>query len=172
MYNTNAATLFAKENGLQEEQIAAALKDFTAAFGRQEKVSYYGKNIQLFLSKNPTSFNQSLRTIQELGAKHLLLVLNDRAPDGRDVSWIWDTDIEDYTKSIQKLYVSGDRVYDMALRLKYAEIPENMIQTYEKLEEAIIDAVTQTPKDETLFILPTYSAMLETRKIIIGRKIL
>lgn len=172
MYNTNAATLFAKEKGFSDEQIEKALQTFTAAFGRQEVVKYYGKQVQLFLSKNPTSFNQSLRTIQELGAKHLLLVLNDRAPDGTDVSWIWDTDIEDYTKTIDKLFVSGDRVYDMALRLKYAAIPQEKYQTYEKLEDAINEAITQIPHDQTLFILPTYSAMLETRKIITGRKIL
>lgn len=172
MYNTNAAVLFTKEKGISEKQTEQALKDFSPAFGRQEEITYYGKHIQLFLSKNPTSFNQSLRTIQELKAKYLLIVLNDRTPDGKDVSWIWDADIEDYTKSLHKLFVSGDRVYDMAVRLKYADIPKEEIQTYKKLEEAINDAVMHVPKDETLFILPTYSAMLETRKIITGKKIL
>jgi UDP-N-acetylmuramyl tripeptide synthase len=172
MYNTHAAVLFVKEQGFSQKQIEQGLKDFTAAFGRQEVVTYYGKNIQLFLSKNPTSFNQSIRTIKELGAKYLLLVLNDQTPDGKDVSWIWDADMEDYTASLEKLYVSGDRVYDMALRLKYAAVSKNNMTTYEKLDEAIHDAVMQMPKTETLFILPTYSAMLETRKIITGKKIL
>jgi UDP-N-acetylmuramyl tripeptide synthase len=171
-YNTHAAVLFLKEKGFSQKQIEQAFVGFTAAFGRQEVVRYYGKNIQLFLSKNPTSFNQSLRTIQDLKAKYLLIVLNDRTPDGKDVSWIWDVDMEDYTKSLQKVYVSGDRVYDMALRLKYAQVSKEKMNTYEKLEEAIQDAVIATPKEDTLFILPTYSAMLETRKIITGKKIL
>jgi hypothetical protein len=60
----------------------------------------------------------------------------------------------------------------MALRLKYAQVSKEKMNTYEKLEEAIQDAVIATPKEDTLFILPTYSAMLETRKIITGKKIL
>lgn len=170
IYNTNAAVLFAKEAGLSQKHTSAALQDFTAAFGRQEMLTYYGKKIQLFLSKNPTSLNQSLRTITELGAKYLLLVLNDRTPDGRDVSWIWDVDFEDYIKPDMHVFISGDRCYDMALRIKYAD--SSKFQIEESLKNAIDEAVMQTPKNETLFVLPTYSAMLEIREILTGRKIL
>ena len=186
MYNTNAAVLFAKINNINNVAIEQSLKDFKPAFGRQETITYYGKNIQIFLSKNPTSFNQSFRTIQELGAKYVLLVLNDQAPDGRDVSWIWDADIEEYITNNIHIYISGDRCYDMGLRIKYTLKNQNSIRQladkgqnynskfkiYENLHEAIDEAVMQTPPDQTLFILPTYSAMLDVRKIITGKKIL
>jgi UDP-N-acetylmuramyl tripeptide synthase len=121
----------------------------------------------LFLSKNPTGFNASLRTIQELGATHIFLVLNDRIPDGRDVSWIWDVDFE----GIQKLdvYVAGDRVYDLALRLQYADAKPKVVDV---LEKGLHQAINALPKDETLYVLATYSAMLEVRKILTGKKIL
>lgn len=175
IYNTNAAVLFAEEQDLTEKQIESSLKDFTPAFGRQEIVQYYGKNIQLFLSKNPTSLNQSLRTIQELKGKYLLLILNDRAPDGTDVSWIWDVDFEDYIKPDMHIFISGDRCYDMGLRVKYVQqvqMTNDEFQIEEDVKKAIDNAISEMPQNETLFILPTYSAMLETRKIITGKKIL
>lgn len=175
MYNANAAVLFAKEQGINEKLIESALQTFKPAFGRQEMVTYYSKQIQLFLSKNPTSLNQSLRTVKELHGKYLLLLLNDRGPDGHDISWIWDVDFEDYITPDMHVFISGDRCYDMGLRIKYTQklpITNYKLQINSDLKNAIDDAVTEMPKEETLFILPTYSAMLETREIITGKKIL
>lgn len=172
-YNTIAAVLLAQEVGINKNKIISALKDFQPAFGRQETLSVNGKKIQIFLSKNPTSLNESLKTISDLKAKNLLLVLNDRIPDGRDVSWIWDVDFEEIAELRKiKIYVSGDRVFDMALRLKYAGLLLIETQIYANLETAINTALKVTPENETLYILPTYSAMLEVRKILTGRKIL
>lgn len=168
-YNVLAAVQVLKQIGLSEDEIEEAFIDFKPAFGRQEIVEYKGKKVQLFLSKNPTSFNQSYTTIKNLGADTLLLVLNDRIPDGKDVSWIWDTDLPELSK-FKHILIAGDRVYDMALRIKY-EGYENF-QTFENLQEAIEEGVTLVNKDETFFILPTYSAMLESRKILTGKKIL
>ncbi|OGH28674.1 MAG: hypothetical protein A3E12_00065 [Candidatus Levybacteria bacterium RIFCSPHIGHO2_12_FULL_39_9] len=181
-YNTNAAVLLAKEIGFSNEKIISSLKDFKPAFGRQEILNVYGKKIQIFLSKNPTSLNESLKTIVRLNAKNLLLVLNDRIPDGRDVSWIWDADTEEYISKFKNILISGDRAFDMALRLKYSSKAQNSnvkSQNYsskfkiiENLEEAVFDALIATLKDEILYILPTYSAMLDVRKILTGKKIL
>ncbi|MFM7368504.1 MAG: MurT ligase domain-containing protein, partial [Sphaerospermopsis kisseleviana] len=73
------------------------------------------------------------------------------------------------------LVVSGDRVYDMALRLRYSEksIDSKINLIVESdLKKAITIALEHTPKNETLHILPTYSAMLEVREVLTGRKIL
>ncbi|MDO8610002.1 MAG: Mur ligase family protein, partial [bacterium] len=169
-YNTNVAVLITKQIGISEIKIKAALQDFKPAFGRQETLDINGKKVQIFLSKNPTSFNESLRTIASLKAKNLLIVLNDRVPDGRDISWIWDVDFEDYVSQFKNLTVSGDRAYEIGLRLKYAEFKKFEIK--ENLTKSINIAVEKTPKSETLYILPTYSAMLEVRKILTGKKIL
>ena len=169
-YNTNAAVLLSKDLGLSNEKIKNALKDFKPAFGRQEALNINDKKVQIFLSKNPTGLNESLKTIVDLRAKNLLLVLNDRIPDGRDVSWIWDVDFENFTSQFKNIMVSGDRVFDMGLRLKYAGFKN--FQTEENLTKAVSVALENTAKNEILYILPTYSAMLETRKILTGKKIL
>jgi len=170
LYNINAAVLFAKSLGLTNEQITSSLKDFRPAFGRQEILSVNGKKIKILLSKNPTGLNESLKTISGLNAKNVLLILNDRIPDGRDISWIWDVDFEDFSSEFKIITISGDRAFDMGLRLKYAEIKN--FQTEENLLKAINFAIDKTPQKETLYILPTYSAMLEARKILTGKKIL
>lgn len=168
-YNVLASTFALKHTGLTNEQIINAFTDFEPAFGRQEIITYKKKHIQVFLSKNPTSFNQSYTTIRELAGKTLLLVLNDRIPDGRDVSWIWDVDLPKI-EGFKNILIAGDRVYDMALRIKYEGYKQYEI--FENLEEAIEKGVKLIDTDETLFILPTYSAMLDVRKIITGKKIL
>lgn len=171
-YNSLAAALLGKSIQLDDTQIIEALNTFQPAFGRQETITYDGKNITLFLAKNPTGFNESLRTIAALGAKYILIVLNDRIPDGRDVSWIWDVDFEELVSNEQQIFVSGYRAYDMSLRLKYA-LSDKKLTTYPDLKnEGLLKTLKQVPQDETLFILPTYSAMLEIREILTGRKIL
>lgn len=178
-YNTLAAVALSKSLGIKEVIIKKSLASFVPAFGRQEEIvvdhptSPQGirgakKKVKLFLSKNPAGFNASLRTVNEMGAKNILLVLNDRIPDGRDVSWIWDVDFEVLTK-IDNVYVAGDRVYDLALRLQYADIQPHVEPD---LEIGIRKAIHKLPNDQTLFVLATYSAMLDVRKILIGRKIL
>jgi len=173
-YNTHAAVLVLEDLGMDKKIIADTFRTFTPAFGRQEIIKYQGRNVQLFLSKNPTSFNQSYQTIKDLHASTLLLVLNDRIPDGRDISWIWDVDLAELEK-FKQIFVSGDRAYDMALRLKY-ELGnvnyEKKVKTFEFLNDAINIALNQILLEETLYILPTYSAMLDSRKILIGKKIL
>ena len=172
-YNTNAAVLFAKTIGIDDAKIEQAIKKFSPAFGRQERLNVGNKNVQIFLSKNPTSFNESLRTIKELRAKNILFVLNDRIPDGRDVSWIWDVNFEELLNS-EKITISGDRAYDMGLRIKYSQftIHNSQFTIQPDLKKAIKVALNKTLKNQTLYILPTYSAMLEVRKILTGKKIL
>lgn len=172
LYNTMAAGLACKLLGSSETQITKGLKIFTPAFGRSETITSHGKNIKILLSKNPTGFNESLRAFLSAGLENqLLVVLNDRIPDGRDISWIWDVDFEVLNELRGSIFISGDRVWDLGLRLKYA-LEGKTYYPEEDLGEAIKQATSKLEKNQTLWILPTYSAMLEVRKILLGRKIL
>lgn len=182
-YNVRAALLAAKTIGIDRKKAIKTLTCFAPAFGRQEEFEVNGKKVKIFLSKNPTGLNESLRTVSELGGNHLLLVLNDRIPDGRDVSWIWDVDFEEL-ESKKNITVSGDRAFDLGLRLKYtssSKIQSSKFKVqnhsvkfkiFEDLAQAISSALNQIRDNDTLFILPTYSAMLEVRKILTGKKML
>ena len=158
-----------------------------------------GKPVRILLSKNPVGTNETLRAIVELTENRphgatVLMVLNDRIPDGTDVSWIWDADMEGVAQSAQTIVVSGDRLYDMALRLAYSQ-PQPQVVAADKgaigdggtmtlpttgaeiipepdLNRAIQRSLMALPDGETLYIVPTYSAMLEVRQILTGRGIL
>lgn len=178
-YNTLAASLTAKTLGVSTTLIKQEIQNFKAAFGRAEELIIKGKKVRILLSKNPVGMNETIRTVNEIKAQGqsetTLLVLNDRAPDGTDVSWIWDVDTEKLVAKGGTIIISGDRVYDMALRIQYSQ--ELLNQTnlnliiQENLKQAIETALKSTPPQHTLHILPTYSAMLEVRQILTGRKI-
>ncbi|WP_017293935.1 Mur ligase family protein [Geminocystis herdmanii] len=178
-YNTLAAGLVAESIDIEREIINDTITNFKAAFGRAEELTIKDKKIRILLSKNPVGMNETIRAVNDIRQVNLsspiLMVLNDRTPDGTDVSWIWDVDTEKLVEMGGNIVVSGDRVYDMALRLKYSldtlESSMNLI-VEETLQNAINKALELTPTNETLYIIPTYSAMLEVRKILIGRDIL
>lgn len=174
-YNTLAAATAAIKLGVDEAIIRDTINNFQAAFGRAEELEINGKQVRILLSKNPVGTNETIRVVTQSSDKTTLLVLNDRIPDGTDVSWIWDVDTEKLVERGGTLVVSGDRVYDMALRLRYSEkTPESHFKLIveEDLRQAIATALENTPDNETLHILPTYSAMLEVREVLTGRKIL
>ncbi|PAX53138.1 Mur ligase family protein [Brunnivagina elsteri] len=173
-YNTLAAATAAKVLGVDETTIRETIPTFQAAFGRAEELEINGKKVRILLSKNPVGTNETIRVITESNDKTTLLVLNDRVQDGEDVSWIWDVDTEPLVQRGGTLIVSGNRVYDMALRLRYSEASLDSKMTLiveEDLKMAINKALEHTPANETLHILPTYTAMLDVREILTGKKI-
>lgn len=171
IYNLTASILTAdKVFGILPYSAINNLNDFKPAFGRQEQIDVDGKKITILLSKNPTGFNESIKVIQQNNSSTLLILLNDRVPDGRDISWIWDVDFEILSSSKNvNVIVSGDRCYDLANRLMFAGVTHEVFESYEKAYE---QALLQTPKGKTLTVLPTYSAMLELRKLVSGKAIL
>lgn len=101
-YNTLAAVLAAQQLGVDDVTIRDTIANFQAAFGRAEELNVKGKHVRILLSKNPVGMNETIRAVNQAGGQTTLLVLNDRIPDGTDVSWIWDVDTE-------KLVERGDR---------------------------------------------------------------
>jgi UDP-N-acetylmuramyl tripeptide synthase len=153
--------------GVPLAKSAAALRDFTPAFGRMERTVIDGRAAVLLLAKNPTGFNEVLRTAIQFGkATSFLIALNDRIADGQDVSWIWDVDFEQLKGVAQHIVVSGDRALDLRVRLKYAQIPSDRIEVVTDWRGALERAAAATPAGEMLFILPTYTAMLELRAVL------
>ena len=152
------------------------MSDFLPAFGRGERFFINGKPAVLLLTKNPTGANQVLRVLQtEPGAKTLIIALNDLLADGEDVSWIWDVDFEALRGQVSWVVASGRRAADMALRLKYAgwfeatdehQVSPAQLTALPDLEQAVRTAVYRLPPGETLYVLPTYTAMLELRGVL------
>ncbi len=167
-YNTHAAVLTCQFLEIPNEDIDAALRTFSPSFGRQEQLLIDGKQIQIILAKNPAGFDQALATVLEQKTKNIVFALNDNAADGTDISWIWDVDFETLIDLKISITLSGTRAAELALRLKYAGVPSFVVLP--SIQEALERAIKAT--DKSLFILPTYTAMLEVRKELTGKKIL
>ena len=92
----------------------------------------------------------------------MLAVLNDNTADGRDVSWVWDADFELLTPHLRSVTCAGTRAAELAVRLKYAGVPEAALAVVPELSEAL-DRGLAAASGGRLFVLPTYTAMLALR---------
>jgi UDP-N-acetylmuramyl tripeptide synthase len=128
-------------------------------YGRGEEVIVDGKPFILQLVKNPAGFRIAMDVATDRPA---LIVINDHIADGRDVSWLWDVDVSSLS-SRPSVSTAGTRGYDMANRLKYADSETLHVEPDPKL--AIQKFVSEN-RSGVLFL--TYTAMLESRKILKG----
>jgi UDP-N-acetylmuramyl tripeptide synthase len=170
VYNALAAVAAGLQLGVAPERIAAALGELKAAFGRVETIAVAGRQVSILLIKNPAGANEVLRTLgleAGSGGIDLWIALNDRIADGRDVSWIWDADFELLAGKVRRVVCAGTRAPEMALRLKYAGWPVDSIEVVPEIESSLDRAVAGA--EGRLFALPTYTALLELRKLLAGR---
>ncbi|HEY2004151.1 MAG TPA: MurT ligase domain-containing protein [Candidatus Saccharimonadia bacterium] len=163
LYNALAAMVVAQGLGVGDEQIVEVLGRAEAAFGRVERVSLEGRTVYLLLIKNPAGFTQVLETFLMRRGLKVMLAINDLDADGRDVSWLWDVPLEVLAEFGPKIVTAGIRGADMALRLHYAGIESEPSGDF---EGAINKLLGMTAKGETVYILPTYTAMLQIRKLL------
>ena len=169
-YNLLAAVAGAVALDAPTEAIDAAVEAFSAAFGRLERIPVGSRTLFFALIKNPVGFTEVVRTIlTEPGEKHLVIAINDNLADGTDVSWLWDADVEALANRCRSVAVTGTRGGDMAVRLKYAGLPPEHIHRVSSLEEALDSGLSTLPDAGTLYVLPTYTAMLEWRKLVSHR---
>jgi lipid II isoglutaminyl synthase (glutamine-hydrolysing) len=168
VYNALAATAAALQLGATPDQIRDALAAFAAAFGRVERLSIGPREVAILLVKNPAGANEVLRTLMlEDGQLDLWIALNDRIADGRDVSWIWDADFEVLKGRVRHVSCSGTRAEEMALRLKYAGVDAPIVVDRELGPS--LDAAVAAGNGQPLYVLPTYTALLELRDLLADR---
>lgn len=198
VYNALAAAAAGARMGATLDATRTAIERFTPVFGRAERISVDGREVRILLAKNPTGLNEVLRALAGGSltgdapvTRHLLLMLNDRAADGEDVSWIWDADYERVAGLARSLVVSGNRAPDLAVRMKYAGVlgapvpigaaagpgagsngasanggptaGDLPITVEPRVGPALDAALANVAAGETLYVVPTYTAMLAIR---------
>ena len=166
IYNAATAMAVAQALELDAKGAAQSLGSFSCGFGRMERFDIRGASLRMILIKNPAGCNQVLNFLTDTAEPFVFVAcLNDRAQDGKDVSWIWDVDFERLVamEQLEKIVVSGVRADDMAMRFKYAGMPTDKIQVirdYSQLVKSLIQ------EDKPVYIMPTYTAMLGLRGVI------
>lgn len=164
IYNTlNAAAALSlvrmvMGNKIDQEKLLNTLENIKPAFGRGEKMTIHGQELELILVKNPSGFRLGLKSFSSENIA-TMIAINDNYADGRDMSWLWDVEFDSLQKSGVRM-VSGVRAYDMALRLQYDEVKFDYVDT--DLKKALDTFVNETARPKRIFC--TYTAMLTLRK--------
>ncbi len=165
LYNAACAIAIAKTlTNVTNVQIQKGLQTYSTIFGRGEKITTNNKTAWIYLIKNPTGTTEVLKTLINIPNARFLIAINDNYADGRDVSWLWDARFDLLANHKKEIFVSGKRAPDIALRLKYADISINQIRSNEKIKDALTEAIESIDKEETLYILPTYTVLLEMQR--------
>lgn len=167
--NALAAISAALLLGVPAARIRDTLEQFSAAFGRIERIDADGTPMLMALIKNPIGASETIRMLVSTEALHLLILINDRHADGTDVSWLWDADFERLAGHVARVTIAGTRAEDMAVRLKYAGIDPALLHVEPDPEQALEIARAHVPAGKTLYALPTYTAMLELRAVLAQR---
>ena len=148
---------------MELKQFAQVLQDFNPQNGRMEQFHIGNADVILNLAKNPAGFNQNISAVMEdKREKDLIIVINDNAQDGTDISWLWDVDFDRFAApSIRSITVSGIRCQDMRLRMKYVDIESELIADVQTaIQKRIADGCGN------LYVLVNYTALFSTRNIL------
>jgi len=165
LYNALCAIAIAKTiSNVTNLQIQKAFNSYSTIFGRGEKLTINKKNAWIYLIKNPTGTTEVLKTLCKIPNARFLIAINDNYADGRDVSWLWDARFDFLQNHQKNIFISGKRAYDIALRLKYANINTAQIKVNENIISAINKSLKSMDTNETLYILPTYTVLLEMQR--------
>ena len=163
VYNILAAYAAGRTGGLGLEHFQDMLAEFNPENGRMEQFDVQGTKIVLNLAKNPAGFNQNISAVmQDESMKDVIIVINDNAQDGTDISWLWDVDFDRFKgANINSITVSGIRCQDMRLRMKYVDIT-SMLEA--DVEKAIRERVENGCGN--LYVLVNYTALFSTRNVL------
>jgi lipid II isoglutaminyl synthase (glutamine-hydrolysing) len=169
-YNIGADISLAETLHLPTNVTIQSISTFKPSFGRQEEVLIGDKKINILLIKNPTGANENIEILRdETTPFSLLIAINDNYADGRDISWLWDVSFENIVGKSKQIIVTGTRTLDIALRLKYAGIDMNSVTIERELATSIELAIKSKPG--LIYILPTYTAMIEIRRLLSNKAI-
>ena len=148
----NAATALAvaAQFGVDPAVAVSRLADVASIAGRYAQVERDGRTIRLLLAKNPAGWLEAFDMAEHAPT---LLSINSRDPDGLDTSWLFDVDFSPLAG--RRVLITGERAYDLAVRLEVNGIPFQHVRTF-------AEAVAAVPAG-WLEVIANYTAFQEIR---------
>jgi len=164
-YDAAAAIAAVIALGAGTDHAAWALAGIRPAFGRIETIDLPdGRQVVLAFSKNPTSFNTTLRALATEGEpRRLLIALSNTLVDGEDFAWLWDVDFESMASGVESVVVSGLRADELATRLKYAGVDPARMTVVVDRPAALDAALAQVEPGGRLTVVAGYTPTIEIR---------
>ena len=168
-YNAAAAIAAASSFGIAASRSIDALASFVPRFGRSECLSFDERSFWVFLAKNPVSCVAATRQIAaDPRIRAVVVLVNDRAADGRDVSWIWDAGLEELLRLDIPILAGGARAHDIALRFRYARGSVDIVDP--DLAQLLSKVRGVTRPGDNVAVVSTYTAMLGFRRAVLGSR--
>lgn len=142
IYNTLAAFAAADQYNLDKEQTAKTLNNI---FKNQKIYNEYeiqDRKVTIINNKNEnaTTFNQSLLHVKRQKDKKVIVIgwkEISRRYEFNDMSWMYDIDFELLNdENTEKIICIGRDKYNIATRLKYANIDKKKIITFDEIKQA------------------------------------
>lgn len=157
VYNLMAVGVAARLLGADEASLQAGIDAFDPRNGRLQEYNFAGREVLLNLAKNPTGFNQNLKIVaQDPNLKVVAFFINDKEADGHDVSWLWDIDFEELAQVGPMIaFAGGIRKYDMQVRLKYAGIKADVVDSPERL----LQFIDEQPTEVSAYLIANYTSL-------------
>ena len=163
LYNIVASYASAELAGVDNPKMMNSIAEYQPPFGRGEVVEHNGKTINIFLVKNPAGFNQVLEHINNQDENSLLCAsINDKIADGKDVSWLWDVDMEKHQNDKAKVQTGGVRGLDMLFRLQVAGYKVSE-EDYHNSADKYVNAALES-EHENIYFCATYTSLFEVRE--------
>lgn len=166
IYNAIAAAGAAVGLGEELRCAAEAIERFDCGFGRMESFALGKRGGRMILIKNAAAADQTLEQVRQYGEdKSIVFAVNARTADGTDISWLDDADMGTVAsmRGLKRVYVCGDCAEEVRKRLGRENILCKCANDYDKLIDMLQD------EEAFVFILPTYTAMLELREKLVKR---
>jgi UDP-N-acetylmuramyl tripeptide synthase len=117
----NAAMVLAAARilGVDPSVAIGAMRTVRDIDGRYAIIPIGGRRTRLLLAKNPAGWLEVLDLLDE-EPRPVVVAINSRIADGRDVSWLWDVPFERLVG--RPVIASGERWRDLSVRLRYAGV--------------------------------------------------
>lgn len=140
--NATVALAVADACGVTLGRSTTAVAAVEQVAGRYRQVRHRGHDLRLLLVKNPAGTTEMLGVLAG-GTSEIVLVVNGRDADGRDLSWVWDVPFEQLAG--RRVTVAGERASDVAVRLGYAGVGHRVVHdpwaALEGLHETEVDVL-------------------------------
>lgn len=164
VYNALSAYTIGCYFDVPETDIAKGLNSASRMFGRQEVIQIEDKEVRVNLVKNTVGLNETINLLDiEDEDFSLVMILNDNAADGKDISWIDKANFDKLAQiGAKETFVSGTRKEDLTKRMVDAGFLREDLQLLNNSKE-IIEAIKEM-KTKRVYVLTTYTSMLALRE--------
>ncbi len=166
VYNALSAIAVATLLKIDRKTISLAFENYENLKARDEILTYKGKKIKIKTIKNSTSLSEAVLEANNTTNKKLVFVFDSNFIDGIDTSWIWEANLNSLNNFENRIYVTGKRFDDMALRLKYAGVNPSLISMDNQIKNSINSCYWALEKNEEMLILSVPSMIDEVYKFL------